>query len=103
MGGALSRRYDRWRDLLVQSLAMLEAAVDFPDEDLPERRWHGRQALRPRASPAVPRLCVPAASAWPQGTSLLLSFQSAGGVTERAGHGLSICICRLPGRQRTSI
>ena len=36
VGGALSRRYDRWRDLLVQALAMLEAAVDFPDEDLPE-------------------------------------------------------------------
>lgn len=36
VGGALSDRYARWRDLLVQSLAMLEAAVDFPDEDLPE-------------------------------------------------------------------
>lgn len=36
VGGALSQRYDGWRDLLVQSLAMLEAAVDFPDEDLPE-------------------------------------------------------------------
>lgn len=36
VGGALSQRYDRWRDLLIQSLAMLEAAVDFPDEDLPE-------------------------------------------------------------------
>ena len=36
VGGALSQRYDRWRDLLVQSLAMLEAAVDFPDEDVPE-------------------------------------------------------------------
>lgn len=36
LGGALSQRYDRWRDLLVQALAMLEAAVDFPDEDLPE-------------------------------------------------------------------
>ena len=36
VGGALSQRYERWRDLLVQSLAMLEAAVDFPDEDLPE-------------------------------------------------------------------
>ncbi|WP_062097433.1 MULTISPECIES: tRNA uridine-5-carboxymethylaminomethyl(34) synthesis GTPase MnmE [unclassified Caulobacter] len=36
VGGALSRRYERWRDLLVQALAMLEAAVDFPDEDLPE-------------------------------------------------------------------
>jgi tRNA modification GTPase len=36
VGGALSQRYEQWRDLLVQSLAMLEAAVDFPDEDLPE-------------------------------------------------------------------
>lgn len=36
IGGALSQRYDRWRDLLVHALAMLEAAVDFPDEDLPE-------------------------------------------------------------------
>lgn len=35
VGGALGQRYDRWRDLLIQSLAMLEAAVDFPDEDLP--------------------------------------------------------------------
>jgi tRNA modification GTPase len=36
IGGALSQRYDRWRELLVHALAMLEAAVDFPDEDLPE-------------------------------------------------------------------
>jgi tRNA modification GTPase len=34
--GGLSRRYDRWRDILVEALAVLEAAVDFPDEDLPE-------------------------------------------------------------------
>jgi len=34
--GALSRRYDDWRDRLIQVLAMLEAAVDFPDEELPE-------------------------------------------------------------------
>ena len=36
LGGALSERYETWRELLVQTLAMLEAAVDFPDEDLPE-------------------------------------------------------------------
>ncbi len=36
IGGALSQRYDRWRELMVHALAMLEAAVDFPDEDLPE-------------------------------------------------------------------
>ena len=36
LGGALSQRYDAWRGLLVEALAMLEAAVDFPDEELPE-------------------------------------------------------------------
>jgi len=36
LGGALSERYEAWRSLLVQALAMLEAAVDFPDEALPE-------------------------------------------------------------------
>lgn len=34
-GGALSRLYDGWRDSLVNALARLEAAIDFPDEDLP--------------------------------------------------------------------
>ena len=36
LGGALSRRYDDWREQLIHVLAMLEAAVDFPDEELPE-------------------------------------------------------------------
>ncbi|MDO9222479.1 MAG: tRNA uridine-5-carboxymethylaminomethyl(34) synthesis GTPase MnmE, partial [Caulobacter sp.] len=36
LGGGLSRRYEGWRELLIESLAVLEAAVDFPDEDLPE-------------------------------------------------------------------
>ncbi len=35
LGGGLSRRYDAWREMLVEALAVLEAAVDFPDEDLP--------------------------------------------------------------------
>ncbi len=35
LGGALSLRYEAWRGQLVQALAMLEAAVDFPDEELP--------------------------------------------------------------------
>jgi tRNA modification GTPase len=34
-GGALQRLYDGWRDVLLRSLARLEAAIDFPDEDLP--------------------------------------------------------------------
>jgi tRNA modification GTPase len=35
LGGSLSRRYEIWREMLVEALAMLEAAVDFPDEELP--------------------------------------------------------------------
>lgn len=50
LGGALSRRYEAWREALLHSLAMLEAAVDFPDEDLPEavamRARPGLEALR---------------------------------------------------------
>jgi tRNA modification GTPase len=34
--GGLSARYADWRARLIQALARLEAAVDFPDEDLPE-------------------------------------------------------------------
>ena len=33
MGGSLSRRYLEWREALVRSLALMEAAVDFPEED----------------------------------------------------------------------
>jgi tRNA modification GTPase len=33
--GALGRRYARWRSMLAEALAHVEAAVDFPDEDLP--------------------------------------------------------------------
>jgi len=36
LGGALSKRHQTWRGQLVEALAMLEANVDFPDEELPE-------------------------------------------------------------------
>ncbi len=35
MEGGLARLYDGWRDALMRALAHLEAAIDFPDEDLP--------------------------------------------------------------------
>jgi tRNA modification GTPase len=35
LDGALGAAHGRWRDLLVEALAMLEAAIDFPDEELP--------------------------------------------------------------------
>jgi tRNA modification GTPase len=36
LDGELSRRHSTWRTALIETLAVLEAAVDFPDEDLPE-------------------------------------------------------------------
>ncbi len=36
LGGALTKRYDAWRGALIEALAQLEAAIDFPDEELPE-------------------------------------------------------------------
>lgn len=36
MGGALSRRAGRWRAALVRALALVEASIDFADEDIPE-------------------------------------------------------------------
>ena len=36
MEGGLSRRYAGWGQALLDTLALLEAAIDFPDEDLPE-------------------------------------------------------------------
>jgi tRNA modification GTPase len=35
LGGALGRRYEGWREALTHALAYVEAAVDFPDEDVP--------------------------------------------------------------------
>jgi len=35
LDGALGRRYAAWRERLTEALAFLEAAVDFPDEELP--------------------------------------------------------------------
>jgi tRNA modification GTPase len=35
LGGELGRRYETWRERLIAAMAMLEAGVDFPDEELP--------------------------------------------------------------------
>ncbi len=36
LDGDLARRHAAWRSTMVEALAVLEAAVDFPDEDVPE-------------------------------------------------------------------
>lgn len=38
-GGALARGYDRWRADLVKAIALVEADIDFADQDLPENLW----------------------------------------------------------------
>ena len=37
LGGALSRRYEAWCEALLDGLALLEAEIDFPEEDVPDR------------------------------------------------------------------
>lgn len=51
LDGALVQRYAAWREALLESLAFLEAEIDFPDEELPE-------ALASRARPPLERLAV---------------------------------------------
>jgi len=36
MGGELFRVYEDWRERLIEAMAMVEAGIDFADEDLPE-------------------------------------------------------------------
>jgi tRNA modification GTPase len=49
VGGALGRAQEVWRSDLIEALGILEAAVDFPDEDLP-------QDVLDRARPPLDRL-----------------------------------------------
>ncbi|MCA6298291.1 MAG: tRNA uridine-5-carboxymethylaminomethyl(34) synthesis GTPase MnmE [Phenylobacterium sp.] len=56
LDGALGRAREAWRSDLVEALALFEAAVDFPDEDLPED-------VAARAQPAIERLLTALKSA----------------------------------------
>jgi len=56
LGGALGRKYETWRGELVEALALLEAAIDFPDEDLPE-------TVAEQARPRIVRLLTELESA----------------------------------------
>ena len=59
--GALGRRYEAWRGELVEVLAYLEAAVDFPDEDLPAE-------IEGRAGPILDRVLTEVDAALSDGT-----------------------------------
>jgi tRNA modification GTPase len=45
LDGDLARRHAAWREALIEALAQLEAAVDFPDEDLPTEVARGAAPL----------------------------------------------------------
>jgi tRNA modification GTPase len=49
MSGALSALYESWRAQLIEAAALIEAEIDFPDEDLPDR-------LAERAGPILQTL-----------------------------------------------
>lgn len=56
LGGRLSRVQERWADALTEALAMFEAAVDFPDEEVPAD-------VAARARPVLARLIEELATA----------------------------------------
>ena len=56
LAGALGARYAAWRGALAEALAYLEAAVDFPDEEVPAD-------VAARAAPALDRLTLELAAA----------------------------------------
>ncbi|TXH39266.1 MAG: tRNA uridine-5-carboxymethylaminomethyl(34) synthesis GTPase MnmE [Rhodospirillaceae bacterium] len=84
-GGALSRLYEGWREKLVNALARLEAAIDFPDEDLP-----------PDLIPAVDQAMAAAEEA----IGLHLDDGRRG---ERLRDGLSIAILGAPNAGKSSL
>jgi len=51
LDGDLTRRHAAWRGVLVEALAVLEAAVDFPDEEVPE-------SVADEAAPALAELAA---------------------------------------------
>ena len=56
LDGDLARRHAAWRAALIETLAVLEAAVDFPDEEVPE-------TIAEEAAPALRNLAAELAGA----------------------------------------
>jgi tRNA modification GTPase len=85
LDGALGRRYEAWRNALIDSLALLEAEIDFPDEDLPG-------ALAERVRPATDALVAE------------LEVALAEGVRgERVREGYRIAVIGAPNAGKSSL
>jgi tRNA modification GTPase len=85
LDGALARRHSTWRAALIEALAVLEAAVDFPDEDLPE-------AVAAEAIPIVNRVAAELAAGLADGDR-----------GERVREGYRIAIIGAPNAGKSSL
>ncbi len=85
LGGALGRRHEAWRAGVVEAVALLEAAIDFPDEDLP-----GDVAAR--AGPYLDRL-----------VGELDAALAEAGRGERVREGFRIAILGAPNAGKSSL
>jgi tRNA modification GTPase len=85
LDGELGRRHAAWREALAEAQAVLEAAVDFPDEDLPE-------AVATEAAPIVGRLIA----------EIEAALDDAGR-GERVREGFRIAIIGAPNAGKSSL
>ena len=85
MSGALGRLYDDWRRTLIKALAVLEAAIDFADEDLPA-------TLVDRVDPLVGGV-----------ESAIANHLADGRRGERLRDGVSMAILGLPNVGKSSL
>lgn len=85
LDGALSRRHEAWRAALLEGLALLEANVDFPDEELPAD-------LAGRAEPGLTALAAELAAALADGPR-----------GERVREGYRIAIVGAPNAGKSSL
>jgi tRNA modification GTPase len=85
MEGGLARLYDGWRADLLRALALLEAEIDFPDEDLPE-------GVASRAQPIILAL-----------TAALEAHLADSARGERVREGYRIAIVGAPNAGKSSL
>jgi tRNA modification GTPase len=85
LDGELARRHAKWREALIEALAALEAAVDFPDEDVPE-------AVAGEAAPIIDQVLAELAEALADGER-----------GERVREGFRIALIGAPNAGKSSL
>jgi tRNA modification GTPase len=85
LGGALGQRHEDWRERILDILALLEAEIDFPDEEVPE-------GIASTARPLIEALAEDFASA--------LSDAARG---ERVRDGFRVAIVGAPNAGKSSL